>query len=1717
MPPKVSSKSSAAAGGSATAAAAEDLQKYQKMTDREHILKKPDTYIGTIEPAETIEYIMDVAPATADPAVAPATNGDAAPTLLTRRPITYIPGLYKLFDEGMVNMRDHVVRQAQAVADGKPDALPVTTLEVEIDPADGTIHMTNDGNGIDVAQHPEHHLWIPEMIFGHLRTSTNYDENKKEKIVGGKNGFGFKLVLIWSVWGRVETVDHVRGLKYCQEFRNNLSEIVPPIVTKSKVKPYTRVSFRPDYARFGLPANNLTADMVALFLKRTYDIAAVTDKTVKVKYNGALVPVRHFQQYVDLYIGAKGAAGGGGGDAVKRIYECPDPRWEYVVCLTTTDEFAHVSFVNGIYTPRGGKHVEYITNQIVRKLAEVIKKKKKVDVKPNTIKEQLMLFLRCDIENPSFSSQTKDELGTAVANFGSSCKVSDEFIEKLAKMGVMDAACALTEVKDTKAAKKTDGAKTRTIRGIPKLVDANYAGSPDKSAQCTIILCEGDSAKAGIISGLSKEDRNYIGVYPMKGKLFNVHGETTKRIAENREIAEIKQILGLEAGKTYTPADVATRLRYGKVLFMTDQDLDGAHIQGLGINLFQIEWPSLTKIPGFIGFMNTPILKARRGAQEVLFYNDGEFDAWKKQFPGEVVPAGWSTKYYKGLGTSTGKEFKEYFEHKKMVAFVHTGQSSDDRLDMAFNKKRADDRKEWLSNYSREAFLDTSKPAIPYEEFIDRGLIHFSIYDNERSIPNLMDGLKISLRKILYAAFKKGGLKTEIKVAQFSGYVSEHSAYHHGEASLNAAIVGMAQNFVGSNNINLFEPNGQFGCIDPETPVLLWNGNIEKAKNIKVGDKLVGDDGGCRIVSRLTEGVDEMYEVSNGNMDNYIVNSHHILTVCYSGHKSIFWKKSSNSWKMNYFDDDTNRIKSISMQTIDSTSGTHFNKTHFTKEEAYEKMLEYSKSIPDNNIFDINVQEYLALPEYVKHHVKGVINRSVVQWEEQELPIDPYILGLWLGDGMSMCNAFASMDSEIIKSWAIWTDTVGCEICHVKNIPPHENHSFYIRRRGSSTGIATAIGDPAHSRSTCIGCTTSKFVCAACDWTFEKRTDIVKGDGKNSDGHNVVNLNPVVELFKKHNLYNNKHVPIQYIINSEENRLKILAGMIDTDGCLKKRNGGSCCYEISQCEKRKHLLESFRIIAGSLGFRAKILKPNGNIYSLLITGDNIDKIPVKVLRKQIQNQTRTTNYASHNIKIKSIGCGAFCGWNIDKNERFLLGDFTITHNTRLHGGDDSASERYIFTQLNKLTRLIYRQEDDAVLSYIDDDGQMVEPIYYAPAIPMILVNGSKGIGTGFSTDVIPHNPLQIIAYIRAMLRGTADADRPVIEPYFKGFKGTIRNIAASATSGAPCSGAATNVAASSAAPAANAASATSGASTFHVAAKYLIKGTYEIIADRKVRITELPIGTWTDDYKEFLEKLMDAPAASVSDKDKGKDKAGATGVPVLKEYMDMSTDSVVDITVTFHPSYPHTPKDLQAVVVDADAGTNKLEKLLGLFTTQSTTNMNLFDAREKLRKYGTIYNVIEDYYVERLSLYSKRKAAMLAQLGNELRVLTNRARYIQEVLDDSLELRRQTKEAVFAKMTAHGYEHIEGDTEFKYLLKMPMDSVTDENVRHLLAERDSKRAQHKGLTDTTIHALWTKDLDELETEYKKWAAAAEAAAAGTTTGASGGGAAATKKKMVVKK
>jgi DNA topoisomerase-2 len=1132
--------------------------KYQQKTDKQHILDNPDTYIGSVEEVDSDVWIInDSSP-----------NDNVAGCKIIEKNIKYIPGLFKLFDEGIVNCRDHVVRMNQAVKDNVPNALPVTCIDISIQ-SDGTIVMINDGNGIDVAQHPEYKIWIPELIFGHLRTSTNYDKTEK-KIVGGKNGFGFKLVLIWSTFGSIETVDHVRGLKYTQEFKNNLDEICKPVITKCKTKPYTKITFKPDYKRLGI--QGLTPDLIALLKKRVYDVAAVTDKSLKVKYNSNLIPVKNFQQYIDMYIGDK--------NDTPRVYEDNGERWEYAVALTPSNEFIQVSFVNGIHTAKGGKHVEYILNQITRKLCEYIEKKKKTKVNPNTIKEQLILFIRCDIENPAFDSQTKDFMNTPSSKFGSKCEVSDKFIEKVAKMGVMDAACALTEVKENKAAKKTDGAKTKSIRGIPKLTDANWAGT-EKSKDCTIIFCEGDSAKAGIISGLSSEDRNIIGVYPMKGKILNVRGENIKKISENKEIAEIKKILGLETGKNYkTIEDVHKNLRYGKVLFMTDQDTDGSHIKGLGVNLFQSEWPSLTEIPMFIGFMNTPILKARKGDKELMFYNEGEYEQWKEQqeSASQNEFKGWKIKYYKGLGTSTGKEFREYFQNKKIVGFEHSGKKSDDSIDMVFNKKRADDRKEWLEKYDRKSYLNTSDSKVSYEDFIDKELIHFSKYDCDRSIPNVMDGLKISLRKILYSAFKKN-LVSEIKVAQFSGYVSEHSGYHHGEASLNAAIVGMSQNFVGSNNINLLMPNGQFG-------------------------------------------------------------------------------------------------------------------------------------------------------------------------------------------------------------------------------------------------------------------------------------------------------------------------------------------------------------------------------------------------------------------------------------------------------------------TRLQGGKDSASERYIFTCLNKITRSLFPNADDAILQYLNDDGLLVEPIFYAPIIPMVLVNGSKGIGTGFSTDIMCYNPLDIISYLKAKLTDVSETLTQEFVPYYEGFKGSIHKI-------------------------------TEG--------KFLIKGLYEKSGPDKIKVTELPVGYWTEDFKELLENLIEP----------GADKDGKKITPVIKDYDDMSRDTNVDFNITFAKG-----KLDELESTKADHGCNGVEKLLKLFTTNTTSNMHLFNAEDKLKKYEKVEHIIDDYYETRLQLYQTRKEFMIKALEKELMVLSNKSKYIREILENTIDLRKKKSEEVTKMLKDKAYDTVDG--EYKYLTRMPMDSVTEENVDKLIKEHENKKSELESVKNTTKYQMWLSELEKLKGEYLEY-------------------------------
>lgn len=757
--------------------------KYQKLEQRQHVLTRPGMYIGSIEEDTYDTWVFD-----------------SASSKMVKREIKYIPGLFKIFDEILVNAIDHSVR-LKAAKESDASVQLLKTIKVTIDISSGMFELTNDGDGIEIVEHPEHKIYIPELIFGNLLTSTNYDDSV-EKTIGGQNGIGAKAANIFSESFELETVDRVRKLSYIQKFEQNMSVVHPPKISKYTKKPYTTIRFKPDYAKFKM-YTGLTQDMIDMLTKRVYDACAVTDNDITVYLNEAKLEFKNFEKYVDLYIGSKAEH--------TRVHEQISDRWEIVASYNDFNGFDHVSFVNGIWTLRGGKHVEYILNQIVKKLTDmIVKKNKNANIKPQNIRDNLILFVKSTITNPSFDSQSKETLTTPASKFGSKADVSDKFIEKLYKSGIADKILEICELNNNKDLKKTDGKKKSVIKGIPKLDDANWAGTA-KSKECTLILTEGDSAKTMVLAGLSQVGRDRYGVFPLKGKLMNVKDTSVKKITDNEEITNLKKILGLETNKRYDSLD---DLRYGRIMLMTDSDVDGSHIKGLVFNLFHTLWPSLFKSDDFITTMLTPIVKATHSKTKgnvLSFYCLTDYETWKKEQEENNTLKEWKNKYYKGLGTSTNEEAQQYFKDLKVVTYSYDADESDNSIELAFNKKKADDRKTWLFQYDRERILDYSKTTVSYDEFIHKELIHFSNYDLERSIPSIVDGLKVSQRKILYACFKRNLVENEIRVAQLASYVSETACYHHGEASLQAAITSMAQNYVGANNINLLKPNGQFG------------------------------------------------------------------------------------------------------------------------------------------------------------------------------------------------------------------------------------------------------------------------------------------------------------------------------------------------------------------------------------------------------------------------------------------------------------------------------------------------------------------------------------------------------------------------------------------------------------------------------------------------------------------------------------------------------------------------------------------------------------------------------------------------------------------------------------------------------------------------------------------------------------------------------------------
>lgn len=1194
---------------------------YKGMSLHEHILSAPDTYIGTTSIDDVRMFIFD-----------------EDSNKIIDDVIGYVAGFFKIFDEILVNARDHTVRDKSC-----------KNIKINIDKKSGRISVWNDGHGIPVCIHKQYDMYVPQMIFGNLLTSQNY--GKKGKTVGGKNGYGAKLSNIYSkefeihtigvdkimeVDGKIVPDEKAKKVEYKQLFKNNMYDIQQPEIN-SKIsqssKTFTKITYLPDYERFGM--SGMTNDMYALLIKRCYDVAACTSKSINISINGEDIKCRDFKDYIKLYYSDE--------QKPKITYENVNSRWEVGVGFNKHVGDRYISFVNGISTFQGGTHVTHVVSNIVTKVTAFIKKKKEykdLKIAPTTIKQYLTFFINCIVEDPGFNSQTKEYMNSKIAdwcNCGNNCKdvkceISDDFIEKLCSNGLMKEVVEMSQFKEQRDLVKTDGKKVGNLRNIEKLIDAEWAGTK-KSHKASLFLTEGDSAKAFVVAGINVIGNERYGVFPLRGKLLNVRNATAQQIQKNSEFTNIKQILGLKQGVKYH--DVS-KLRYGSIIILTDQDPDGSHIKGLVINMFEYFWPELLQIEGFIKSYNTPIVKTwkktdKKREKEKMFYSVSEYEAWRDKCD-DISK--WETKYYKGLGTSSDKEANLSFqnfednivnfhweenendtdsvdsngskkkkkiiiknvskssqddndeedkieienntEENESVDYSYTKSKSHDSITKAFDEAKVEQRKEWLRNFKRENTLEY-KPRmnISFSDFIDKDLINFSNMDNDRSIPSMIDGFKPSQRMIMYCCFKRGRKSKEVKVAQLSGYVSEHTDYHHGEASLQGAIIGLAQNYIGSNNINLLKPNGNFG----------------------------------------------------------------------------------------------------------------------------------------------------------------------------------------------------------------------------------------------------------HRRQ---------------------------------------------------------------------------------------------------------------------------------------------------------------------------------------------------------GGKDHASPRYIFTEIDPITNYIFREEDDEILNYKQVDGMKVEPDYYAPIIPMVLVNGAQGIGTGFSTTIPPYNPKDIISNIKRLLK---NKEMKEMIPWFNGFKGEIE------PSNKPN--------------------------------QYVVKGKYTI-NNSVVHIEDIPIvNGWIEPYEKELDSRI-----SVT-KDDGL-KIEDIKKNVSNEYINMY--------VSFKGN------ELQKMYKN-----NTLEKYLMLTQNMSVKNIHLFDSNDKLTKYDSVNDIIQEFYEFRLGIYEKRRQYYLAKLQNDLDLSKFKVKFIKEYLNGSLLIAKKKIADVIQQLEDKKYPKLSNDhrskddaKSYRYLTDMSILSLTQDKIFDLEENMKSCQSYYDEYYNISVNELWLKELDELSVAYEKW-------------------------------
>lgn len=751
------------------------MSRYVKKNHLDHVLHRSDMYVGSLKLREMEDF---VSPAGED--------------RIVKKTLRTSPGLLRIFVEPLSNAIDNVERSKNTVT-------PCTKISVFVDIESGKTSVWNDGDIVPVEKNETEGCYNHTLIFGHLLTGSNYDDSK-DRIVSGKNGLGVKLTSIFSTNFSVKGCDPINKKSLYQEWEQNMKVTNGPKITKSSSKKgYTEVTWYPDFKRFGIPG--YSKDIVSLYKRYVVDTALLSG--VNVYFNGEKLKVPSLSKYAKFF-------GEENEQMIIKYKECE-------VLVTPSKEYEFVSFVNGVYTRLGGLHVEEWTKAILKPLLSKINKKGKPSLTIRDVKPLFRFFIIATVIRPEFDGQDKNKLESPSVK----TRVSAKNIKSVLRWkNTMEKIGEIIRQKEMMTMKKTER-KSSKFQKIEGLDPANKAGTKF-SGECTLILCEGLSAKTYAVAGIDKgwngkKGRDWFGIYPLRGKILNVRNASTSVITKNRIINDLIKAIGLKHGVDYKKQSNFSKLAYGKIMILCDADVDGIHIEGLIINFFHTLFPTLLeRKESYIISMKTPIVRIIEKGQkkDILFYDENNYKTWAEKTKRKNVNA----KYYKGLGTTKAEDVPDTFG-KKIVSYT-LDSGSTFSMDKIFKKDKTNERKEWLANKNKSdkkgPSLDNNKNNVDMgiSDFVDNEMIKFSRADCSRSLPNIIDGLKESQRKILYAVKKrKLGFKGKsLKVAQLGAYAAEHSNYHHGEQNMFDTIIKMAQDFPGSNNIPLFYRDGQFGC-----------------------------------------------------------------------------------------------------------------------------------------------------------------------------------------------------------------------------------------------------------------------------------------------------------------------------------------------------------------------------------------------------------------------------------------------------------------------------------------------------------------------------------------------------------------------------------------------------------------------------------------------------------------------------------------------------------------------------------------------------------------------------------------------------------------------------------------------------------------------------------------------------------------------------------------